>query len=523
MTSHPVQALVLGILQCAVLPYAFRLTRVFGTKRVGWVLFSVFSLLALLQLVRAFVPHRFGTDPNLAFELLYFLVPVLLLIGMAHIETLFKERLCLEEKEKKHRAELEGKVRERTVELDATNEELQHEINLRKQGEEELRKSKEQYRFLFEENPQPMWIYDLETFEFLAFNTAALRNYGYNAAEFRDLKARDLCVPEQMERFVADSSRSGLGAQHRGLWQHRKQDGTTIEVEITFLDLVYASHRARLVLAHDVTAQRQLQKQLLQSQKMQVTNQLAGGVVDNFSRLITQIEEDANGLLQNSEDPANVQPLKRVAATAAAAGGLTRQLMALVRRHPMQVEPLDLNHFIESRATKLGHLLGDNISLETICRNNIPSIVADPTLVDQILQNLVLNGRDAMPQGGTLSISTAAVRIDEAHAREHEDARAGAFVCLAVADTGCGMSPEIQSRLFEPFFTTKPSGGATGLGLSTVHGLVRQHAGWIEVQSQPEGGSKFLVFFPCGPAAPAAKPTLAPAFPEGADSALTES
>ena len=523
MSSPPAYSLLLGLLQCVIPPYAFRLTRVFGTKRVGWVLFAVFSLLALLQVVRACVPGAWGADPNLALDLLYFLVPVLLLLGMVHIETLYKERLRLEVEEKKLRSQLESEVRARTADLDAANEELQREISLRKQGEEELRKSKEQYRFLFDENPQPMWIFDLETGRFLAFNGAVLRHYGYSAAEFRELSIKDLCLPDNMNA-LAGPSPGTTEARHHGLCRHLKRDGLTIEVEITSLDLVYAARPARLVLAHDVTAQRQLQKQLLQAQKMEITNQLAGGVADNFSRLILLIEEDADFLVRKSQYPEVAKPLKRIAATAASAGGLTRQLMALVRRHPMQVEPVDLDKFIESRVPRMARLVGKKISLETICRTTLPPIVADPSLLDQILHNLVLNGRDAMPEGGTLTLSTAAVRMDESQARLREDARPGAFVCLTVADTGCGMTPEIRSRLFEPFFTTKATKRASGLGLATVQGLIKQHAGWIEVHSQPGAGSKFTVFFPCGPLAAAPRgQASAPAHPRTAQAAITAS
>lgn len=499
MNAQSILSLVLGILQCLVLPYAFRQTRAFGNRRVGGVIFSVFALLAFLQLGRAVVLAMWGTDPNPTVDLLYFLAPILLLIGMAHIESLFEERVRLMAEQQRLRTELEIKVKERTAELDAANDELHHEILLRKQGEVELRKSKEQYRFLFEENPQPMWIFDLESHQMLAFNSAALRNYGYTNSEFREVTARDLCAPEQAERFDVDCAKPSVTGEHRGFWQHKKKDGAKLEVELTCLDLVYATRPARLVLAHDVTAQKQLQKQLLQTQKMQVTTQLAGGVADNFSRLILFIEADANFLLRNSTEPALAQPLKRIAATAASASSLTRQLMALVRRHPMQVESLDLNKFIEERSTRLAAALGKKISLETVCRANLPQVAADPVLMDQILSNLVLNGRDAMSKGGTLTISTAAVRVDDAYAQTHEDARTGAFVCLTVSDTGCGMTPEIQARLFEPFFTTKPTGRATGLGLATVLGLVKQHAGWIEVRSEPDGGSSFIVFLPCGP------------------------
>src|SRR5947207_6016419 len=192
MTGAHIFAVVLGLLPCIIPPYAYRLTKVFGTKRIGWVLFAVFSLLATLQLVRASVIMGWVADPSLTFDILYFLIPVLLLIGMVHIETVFKERLRLEQEEKRLRSQLQIEVQKRTAELDQANEELQREISLRKQGEEELRKSKEQYRFLFDENPQPMWIFDLQTFRFLAFNSATLRHYGYPAAEFRELLAHDL-------------------------------------------------------------------------------------------------------------------------------------------------------------------------------------------------------------------------------------------------------------------------------------------------------------------------------------------
>jgi signal transduction histidine kinase len=162
----------------------------------------------------------------------------------------------------------------------------------------------------------------------------------------------------------------------------------------------------------------------------------------------------------------------------------------------MQPQSLDLNEFIETETGALLHLLGPAVLLEKNCAARVPSISADPLLVHQILHNLVRNARDAMPEGGSLTLSTAAVRVDDAAARQHEEARPGAFVCLMVSDTGCGMTPETQARLFEPFFTTKANGKGTGLGLATVHGLVKQHAGWIQVQSDLGAGSHFTVFFP---------------------------
>ena len=219
MNFSPVSSLVLSLLPCLIPPYAFRLNRVFGTRRVGWVLFVVFSLLATLQLIRAWHPFGLGMSSSLTLDLLSFLIPILLLIGMVHVETLFKERLRVEEEEKRIRGELEAQVKQRTAALDEANNELQREISLRRQGSEELRKSKEEYRFLFEENPQPMWLFDLRSFRILSTNAAAHRVYGFTSAEFRTMTAKDLFLPAEVQAFVADCARAASGVESRGVWQ----------------------------------------------------------------------------------------------------------------------------------------------------------------------------------------------------------------------------------------------------------------------------------------------------------------
>jgi PAS domain S-box-containing protein len=502
MRNPSVMSILIGLVACCIPPYAIRLSRAFGTQRVGWTLFATFTLLAVLQVLREWHP-RLGIEPDLTIDLLNLLIPVLLLIGMVHIDLFFRERLQLEQGEKRLRESLEAKVLERTADLDKANDELQREISLRKQGEAELKKSKEQYRFLFDENPQPMWIYDRLTFKFLAFNAAALRYYGYTSAEFREMTAKDLCQGADAEAFAADSAKPVNSIQPRAIRRHVKKDGSVIEVESAALDLTYSECSARLVLVSDMSAQKLLQKQTLQSQKMAVTTQLAGGVADNFSRLVNAIESDASVLALKCQDPAAAAPLRRIAATAACAAGLTRQLLALVRRHPMRAQSLDLNKLIENQNGTLSRLAGDKITVEKLCWAGLPSVSADPELVEAVVHQLVRNARDAMPNGGTLTLCTAPVLVDEARARAHEEARPGAFVCLTVADTGCGMTPEVQARLFEPFFTTKDPAKATGLGLATVHGLVKQHSGWIEVTTHEGSGSKFHIFFPCIAGSPA--------------------
>ena len=258
MSTVPVYSTV-RVAACLIPPYALRLTRVFGTKRVGWVIFFAFVLLAALQLIRAWHPMGLALDADRTLDLLYLVVPILLLIGMLHIETIFRKRLRIEEEERRMRGELELQVRERTAELDSANDELQREISLRKQGEQELRKSKEGYRFLFDENPLPMWIFDRRSLHFLAFNNAALRLYGFSHAEFKLLTPSELCVPSDVQAFIEDCAKDTVLGQSRQTWRHLKRDGSVIEVELTSHDLVYAESPARLVLAYDGSMRKQQQ------------------------------------------------------------------------------------------------------------------------------------------------------------------------------------------------------------------------------------------------------------------------
>ena len=175
--------------------------------------------------------------------------------------------------------------------------------------------------------------------------------------------------------------------------------------------------------------------------------------------------------------------LKQVALASSRAAGLTRQLLTFSRKQAVQPKVLSLNNEIQSLKGMLARLIGEHIQLQCECAQNLPRILADPCNIEQIIMNLAVNARDAMPRGGTLTIKAAPIQIDELHRRRHPEARPGQHVCLSVADTGCGIKPEILPRIFEPFFTTKEVGQGTGLGLATVYGIVKQLNGWIEVDT----------------------------------------
>jgi len=501
MTFSLLHSVFVTILPCAIPPYAFRLSRIFGTKRVGWIIFSVFTLLAILQLVRLWQPFGVGMSPSLTLDLVNFLIPMLLLIGMVHIELLFKERLSREQDALKLQEKLELQVQERTAQLGEANEGLQREISLRRQGEVELRNSKEQYRFLFEENPQPMWIFDLTSFHFLAFNRATLQHYGYSNIEFRDLTAKQLIPEAELQIFLNDCI-NALDSASKRLWRHRRKDGSIMEVEVTAQDLTYAGYAARLVLVNDVSSRQQVQKQLLQAHKTEVTAHVLSHLTQHFQPLVVPIESDVKRLIEELRDPSTREIVKRIGANAASAAGLTRDLMAVLGHITLRSTQVDLNNLIENQVTLLSHLLGSQVVFEKHYWSNLPLIDADSAWVEQMLRNVILNAHESMPRGGVITLSTAVVCVDETDKRRHGDSHPGAYVCVSVTDTGCGISPTVQARLFEPFFSTKPSSHSIGLGLAVVQAIAKQHSGWVEVSSQPQAGSRFTLFFPA-PAVPA--------------------
>jgi CheY-like chemotaxis protein len=181
------------------------------------------------------------------------------------------------------------------------------------------------------------------------------------------------------------------------------------------------------------------------------------------------------------------------------AANLTRQLLTFSRKKEMSVGPVELSEVIGGVTKMLGRIIGEDIKLQCDFSSNLPAIEADEGMIEQVLMNLAVNARDAMPQGGRLIIGTGRIVTDDAYVRGNPEAREGAFVCLSIQDTGCGMSPEVKARVFEPFFTTKDVGKGTGLGLATVYGIVRQHQGWIEVESDVGVGTTFKIFLPASP------------------------
>jgi PAS domain S-box-containing protein len=389
------------------------------------------------------------------------------------------------------------------------------DVGARKEAELSLLESEEQYRLLFDSNPHPMWVFDEETLGFLAVNDAAVRHYGWSRDEFLAMTIKDISDPAEVPLLLENVARSkrerqvmGLGTI--GVWKHLKKDGSLIDVEGGVSPIAFQGHDAWLALATDITERRKLEAQLLQSQKMESVGRLAGGVAHDFNNLLGVITGYAE-LLQRRlpKDPKLEKYLDDILKAAHRAADLTRQLLAFSRRQVLQPRILDLNEVVAEMEKMLRRLIGEDVRLVMSLAAKLPSIQADAGQLEQVLMNLVVNARDAMPQGGRLVIETASLQLDAKSASIHAGMGPGSFAVLAVSDTGQGMSAEVRAQIFEPFFTTKAPGKGTGLGLATVHGIVKQSGGHVFVYSEPGRGSTFKVYLPTLEETPSAAPSRA--------------
>ena len=368
----------------------------------------------------------------------------------------------------------------------------------RARSEAALRESESRHRLLFERNPLPMLLYDVETLAILAVNDASVRHYGYSREEWLSMSLPDIRPPEEVPELLASRAVPGTGPNHVGPHLHRRKDGTLVTVEVVSDDARVGERAARLVLVHDITERHALESQLRQSQKMEAVGQLAGGVAHDFNNLLTVIRVHGELLLE-STGPESLQreDLEAIQRATGRASSLTRQLLAFSRKQLLQPRVLDLNVVLGGLEPMLRRLICEDIRLVVRTSPSLGRVSADAGQIEQVLVNLAVNARDAMPQGGTLTIETSNAELDADFGRRHGVAlAAGRYVRLAVSDTGTGMDEATRCRVFEPFFTTKEVGRGTGLGLSTVYGIVKQSNGYIWVSSQPGRGTTFEIYLP---------------------------
>lgn len=360
-------------LQVIVSICALRLNRVFGTARAGWSLFGAFVLMAAMYLAKAWLPESASSLVVVHPQVIYFVISILLLVGISHVQLQFQLRRQAEEALESYKRELESRVREQKAQLAKAQENLE----------------------------------------------AAAR-------------------------------------------EHQR-----------------------------------LESEFFQAQKMEAIGRLAGGVAHDFNNILMVIQGNAQLLIEDhATDRETRERLEQIVHAGEFAASLTRQLLAFSRKQKMQLKVIQLTDVLKEMAKMLRRLIGENIVLKLECAPDLPPVRADLGMMEQILFNLAVNARDAMPKGGQLTITTQTTRIEPDYVNHHPRSRAGSFVCLSVRDTGCGMTLEVMARIFEPFYTTKGPSKGTGLGLATVYGLVQQHEGWVEVESTPGAGTVFKIYLP---------------------------
>ncbi len=361
--------------------------------------------------------------------------------------------------------------------------------------ENALRDSEERYRLLFDATPLPIFVFDSETLRYLAVNEAALQKYGYSREEIAAMTVLDIRPKEDVPRLKAMLASIESANLNTGSWRHRKKDGTTFEVEITTHAIDFAGRPARLVVVSDVTERRRVEEQLRQSQRMDATGQLAGGVAHDFNNLLGVVLGSGELARRAARSGLPVEPyLAEIDAAARRAADLTRKLLAFSRKQVLEVRILDVGEMVDDFLQLLRRVIGEDVEL-VVARAPEPLIVsADASQLEQVLLNLCTNARQAMPTGGRLRLETRRVRFDEADVQREPWAAVGDWAEMRLTDNGAGMDETTRARALEPFFTTKPDG--TGLGLAMVHGIVHQHRGLVHVESCAGAGTTVRVYLP---------------------------
>ena len=375
----------------------------------------------------------------------------------------------------------------------------------RKRTEQELSKSEERYRDLVENAHDIIYSQDLEG-NYTSMNQAGQQITGYTPEEALKLNVSQTIAPEYLPKAREMLQQKLAGEQVTAYeTQIIAKDGHRIAIEANTKLILHDGVAVGIQgIARDITERKRLEKalhesedQLRQSQKLEAIGQLAGGVAHDFNNLLTAINGYSALALRRVGDDHPVSPyLEEITKAGDRAANLTRQLLAFGRKQLLQPLAINLNDIVSDMIKLLKRLIGEDVQLITKPGINLKQIKADPGQMEQVLVNLVVNARDAMPRGGTVTIETSNTKLDGAYASTHLGVTPGDYVMLAVSDTGTGMDPETRSRIFEPFFTTKEKGKGTGLGLSTVYGIIRQSGGNVWVYSELEKGSTFKVTCP---------------------------
>jgi two-component system cell cycle sensor histidine kinase/response regulator CckA len=340
-------------------------------------------------------------------------------------------------------------------------------------------------------------------YRIVLFNQSAERIFGYSALEALG-QPLDILLPPEIAKahrqHIQEYAETPTPARQMGApgeeLNGRRKDGTLFPISASISKWQQHGEAFYTVILQDISHRKNLEAQLLQAQKMEAIGRLAGGIAHDFNNLLTAIIGYSNMLsFELGEQDSRQSDLQEIQKAADRAAVLTRQLLAFSRRQLLTPQVFDLNEVVSDMEKLLRRLIGEDIDLVTLLNPGLGHIRADPGQIEQVIMNLVINARDALPHGGKLTIETANVFLDEGYADHHIAIQPGAHVLLAVSDNGIGMSKETLSHIFEPFFTTKEPGKGTGLGLATVYGIVAQSGGVIQVYSEVGHGTTFEIYF----------------------------
>jgi two-component system, cell cycle sensor histidine kinase and response regulator CckA len=375
---------------------------------------------------------------------------------------------------------------------------LAFDITERLVAEETVRRSEERYRSLVESANDGILALSHDAI-ITSLNVAFERITGWRREELMGEPFSTFVHPEDVARAMQAFRRALRGDNPPSLeLRVQARHGAPVAVELTMTQQrVGDTVVGVLGIGRDIRERLHLEEQLRQAQKLDSIGRLAAGIAHDFNNLLG-VQQAYVALLLNERgfSAEQVEMLREIGNATDRAAALTRQLLLFSRKQVMQMRSLDVNEVVTGIENMLGRLLGEDIALRLECAEQLPHVQADHGMIEQVLMNLAINARDAMPTGGTLVISTETVRLGKTEERENPEARPGVFIRMSVTDDGVGITPAVMDRIFEPFFTTKGVGKGTGLGLATAHGIVKQHGGWMEVSSEPRRGTTVRVFVP---------------------------
>jgi PAS domain S-box-containing protein len=374
------------------------------------------------------------------------------------------------------------------------------DISEQKRKEEMLQKSESKFRTIFERVAVGIALVSIDG-QLMESNPALREMLRYGEEELRHrvfnefIHPEDVAIDVDLDQELIAGKRDHYQIEKRFI----RKDGGVVwcQLNVSFIRGGQQERPFTICMVEDITERKRLETQFFQSQKMETIGRLAGGIAHDFNNLLTVIKGYTQLSLNHIQegDPCreNIEEIKGAAERAAE---LTNQLLTFSRRQILDMKVLDLNAIVRGLEKMTGRIIGEDIEMFTVLDDHLARVKTDPGQIEQVILNLVVNARDAMPAGGKLAIETANVVLDDTYARTHIGVTPGSYVMLSVSDTGCGISPEIKELIFEPFFTTKEEGKGTGLGLSTIYGIVKQSGGNIWVYSEPGRGTTFKIYLP---------------------------